>query len=57
MSVVGRAVGILMALVPCDSRCARRILAEPASAADVCLQEAAWAAVAVLRGDPPLPNS
>ncbi|WP_405442547.1 DUF5133 domain-containing protein [Streptomyces avidinii] len=41
-----------MALVPCDSGCARRILSESASAADVCLQEAAWAAVASLRGDP-----
>lgn len=52
---VGRATGTLMALLPCDSRSARRVLAEAAALAGLSLAEAADAMTAVLREDAPAP--
>lgn len=50
---MGRALGVLMALVPCDSRTARRILTDAATTLDVTVEEIAGAAAALLRGDTP----
>ncbi|WP_141754001.1 DUF5133 domain-containing protein [Streptomyces subrutilus] len=52
---VGRATGTLMALLPCDSRGARRVLAEAAALAGLTLAETALAVTAVLRDDAPRP--
>ncbi|MFF1556098.1 DUF5133 domain-containing protein [Streptomyces sp. NPDC058279] len=52
---VGRALGVLMASVPCDSRTARRILTDAATTAGSTVEEAAGGATAALHGDGPRP--
>ncbi|MEU7553716.1 DUF5133 domain-containing protein [Streptomyces sp. NPDC044571] len=56
-AALGRATGILMALVPCSTATARRILAETARVAGVGLSEAVGAALALRDGEdgPPSP--